>query len=133
MQQKDVSQTHSDILQGQRKIVYALDDNGEYKRVPSSGWEAEELVTQDANDWFDQQATEALSEYQRGQCSILKFHMFKRRMDAETLSQATGIWLWRVRRHLRAGGFEQLKSSLQQRYAEALGASVEQLLIIDSQ
>lgn len=133
MQEKEVSQTHSDILQGQRKIVYALNENGEYQRVPSSGWEAEELVTQDANDWFDGQADAALSEYQQGQCSALKFHMFKQRMDVETLSQATGLWQWRVKRHLRANGFEQLSASLQQRYADAFGLTVQQLLTVDRQ
>lgn len=128
MQKKEVPQTHSDILQGQRKLVYALNEQGEYCGVPTSGWEAEELVTQDANDWFDEQAELARKECETRRASTLKFHMFKHRMDIPTLSQATGIWQWRVKRHLQLGGFESLPVRLQQRYADALGSTIEALL-----
>ena len=127
MREQDVPQQHSDILQGQRKVVYAVNAQGEYERVPSSGWEAEELVTQEANDWFDSQALAAKIEYQQQRFSSLKYHMFKQRMDIPTLSQATGIWQWRVKRHLQYQGFERLKPSTKQRYADAMAMDIAQL------
>jgi hypothetical protein len=43
------------------------------------------------------------------------------------LSQVTGIWQWRIRRHLRPANYARLPERLKQRYAQALGLSVEQL------
>ena len=43
------------------------------------------------------------------------------------MTQATGLWQWRVRRHLRPEIFQQLSPALLQRYADALGLSVAQL------
>ncbi len=48
-------------------------------------------------------------------------------MDVELLSQTTGLWRWRVRRHLKPKGFARLPPALKLRYAEALGISVEAL------
>jgi hypothetical protein len=53
--------------------------------------------------------------------------MYRARMDVELLSQASGLWRWRVRRHLKPEGFARLPPALKLRYAEALGISVEAL------
>ena len=49
------------------------------------------------------------------------------RMDVALLSQATGLWRWRIRRHFRPEVFARLAPSLKRRYAEALDLSVEAL------
>lgn len=127
MRDDEVPLEHSEVLQGNHKLVYAINEKGEYHGVRTSGWEAEELVTQDANDWFDAQAELAKEEHRQAKASTLKFHMFKKRMDVPTLSQATGIWQWRVKRHLRYDGFESLPQKLQLRYAEAMGSTIDEL------
>jgi hypothetical protein len=53
--------------------------------------------------------------------------MYRARMDLELLSQSTGLWRWRVRRHLRPAVFARLPLALRRRYAETLGVSVEAL------
>jgi hypothetical protein len=53
--------------------------------------------------------------------------MYRARMDVELLSQTTGLWRWRVRRHLKPAGFARLSPALKLRYAEALGISSEAL------
>jgi hypothetical protein len=42
-------------------------------------------------------------------------------MDLALLSQTTGLWRWRVRRHLRPDVFARLSGGLRRRYARALG------------
>jgi hypothetical protein len=53
--------------------------------------------------------------------------MYRARMDLALLSQATGLWRWRVRRHFRPQVFKRLPPALRQRYAEALGILPEAL------
>jgi hypothetical protein len=48
-------------------------------------------------------------------------------MDAGMLAANTGLWRWRVRRHLKPAVFARLKPDLLQRYAEVLRIDIEQL------
>jgi hypothetical protein len=52
-------------------------------------------------------------------------------MDVPLLSQATGLWRWRVRRHFKPHVFARLPLSLWRRYADALGITVEVLEKVD--
>jgi hypothetical protein len=52
-------------------------------------------------------------------------------MDLALLSQTTGLWRWRIRRHFRPQVFARLSLALRQRYADALGLSLEALGRID--
>jgi hypothetical protein len=53
--------------------------------------------------------------------------MYRARMDVDLLSQTSGVWRWRVRRHLKPAAFARLPLALKSRYADALGISVETL------
>jgi len=48
-------------------------------------------------------------------------------MDVPLLSQVTGLWQWRIRRHFRPDIFRNLSAGLLRRYGDAMGLSVEQL------
>lgn len=110
-----------------RKALYALDASGHYAAVPSSGWDAEAVVTGAAVDEYRRLAEAARLRAARGESSPLEFHMYDRRMDLPTLAQTTGLWRWRVRRHLRAEVFRKLPERLLRRYADALGISLQDL------
>jgi hypothetical protein len=112
---------------GHSKALYALDQDGHYQIVPSNGWEAEEIVLDQAIDEFKRLAAEAHAAAKSGSGSPLQYHMYARRMDPVLLADLSGQWQWQVRRHLRPGAFERLAAPRQQRYAEALGLSVSQL------
>ena len=62
-----------------------------------------------------------------GVSSPLEFWMYERRMDVALLSQTSGFWQWRVRRHLQPDHFAALSPSQLARYADALGLSAEAL------
>ncbi len=130
MKKDDVPQDPSQIHAGIRKLLYAVDEQGEYGGVKSSGWDVENYVTLAAVDELKRQADEALARAQAGKASTLEYHMYARRMDPATLSATTGIWTWRVNRHLRADVFPKLSEALHARYAFAMGISVEELRVL---
>lgn len=131
MRERDVPQENNASLAGQRKVVYAVADDGKLRLTASSGWEAEEVATRHALDDLGRRAQDARARALAGTASPLEYHMYRARMDVALLSQATGLWRWRARRHFRAGVFARLPLSLRERYAEALGISVEALSRVD--
>jgi len=131
MRERDVPQEGNATLAGHRKAVYAVGDDGQLRLVPSRGWEVEEIVTRQAVEDLERRADQARGRALAGAASPLEYHMYRARMDVAMLAQATGLWRWRVRRHLRPQAFEQLSVSLRRRYAEALGITVEALGRVD--
>jgi hypothetical protein len=123
----EVPQDQAGALEGQRKAMYAIDSDGKYAVVPSTGWEAEDAVLQQAIEYFTKQAADALARYYRGEASPLEFHMYNNRMDVTLLAQSTGIFKWRVRRHLKPAVFARLPARDLDRYCEALGIAAAEL------
>jgi hypothetical protein len=127
MRERDVPQEGNRTLAGHRKAVYAIAEDGKLRLVPSRGWEVEEIVTRQAVEDLEKRAMEARRRVLAGESSPLEYHMYRARMDVELLSQTTGLWRWRVRRHLKPKAFARLPPELRLRYAQALGISVEAL------
>jgi len=127
MRHDEVPQDASAILQGERKALYALDQDGRYTVVPSSGWGAEETATAMAVAAYAQAAAEALARARAGQASPIEYHMYHHRLDSPTLAQETGLWHWQVKRHLRPGPFARLRERTLRRYAEVFGMTIDEL------
>ena len=131
MRERDVPQEGNASLGGYRRGVYAVAEDGKLRLVASRGWEVEEIVTRQALEELERRAQAARARCLAGQTSPLEYHMYRARMDVVLLSQATGLWRWRVRRHLRPQVFARLSPALRQRYAEALGIALEALGQLD--
>jgi hypothetical protein len=131
MRPDEVPEQSAPLLEGQRKAVYVVGPDGHYLIAQSGGSEAEITVTEEAVAWFAKLAEEARQRAQRGETSPMEYHMFRLRMDVPTLAQATGLWRWRVRRHLTAKGFARLSPKLLAGYADALGLNSAQLQSLD--
>jgi hypothetical protein len=131
MRDRDVPQEGNATLDGRRKAVYAVAEDGKLRLVPSSGWEVEEIVTRQAVEDLERRAEAARARVLAGETSPLEYHMYRARMDVTLLSQTTGLWGWRVRRHFRPRVFERLPQRLRLRYAEALGIALEALGRVD--
>ena len=127
MDLEQVPQEGNATLDGQRKLMYARDAQGRVVTTPSRGWEVEEICTTHAVDSLIEQATAARARVLAGSASPLEYWMYARRMDVALLSQTSGFWQWRVRRHLQPQHFVRLSDSDLARYAEALGLSVDTL------
>lgn len=127
MQLGDVPQEGNATLGGHRKLMYARDASGASVTVGSQGWEAEEICTLHAVDALVQQADAARERVRAGSASPLEYWMYARRMDVPLLSQTSGFWQWRVRRHITPAGFARLTAAQRARYAQALGLSAPEL------
>lgn len=127
MREDEVPQEGNAVLEGHRKAVYAVGADGKLRVVESRGWEVEEVVTRQAIEDLERRAEDARRRFRAGETSPLEYHMYRARMDVALLSQVTGLWQWRIRRHFRPKIFAQLSQPLRQRYADALGITKEEL------
>lgn len=127
MEAHEVPQEGNRTLAHHRKAIYARDANGRMVIVASRGSEVDEAVTLQAVGRLEGFAQEARARAVAGQTSPLEVWMWTLRMDVPLLSQVTGIWQWRIRRHFRPQVFARLAPALLARYAEALGLAPEQL------
>ncbi len=127
MLDSEVPQEGNSTLGGHRKAMYARGADGKLHIVQSAGWEVEEIVTKQAVDDLLRLTENARQRVLAGQTSPLEYHMYRVRMDVPLLSQASGIWQWRIRRHFRPAVFAGLSASLLATYADAMGMTVDQL------
>jgi hypothetical protein len=127
MKTDEVPQDVAQAYAGNRKLLYAVDERGDYAGVKSAGWDVENYVTLAAVDAINRWRDEAWARAKHGETSPLEYHMYRRRMEPATLSAATGVWRWRLARHMRPKTFAKLSDGLLQRYADVLGISVEEL------
>lgn len=126
MRVEDIPQDDS-ILEGHRRACYARDANGQYVVATSRGWEVERLANELAVASVHESIEQARRDVLTGKLSPLAYHMACCHMDARMLATASGIWTWRVRRHLRPEVFAKLPEAVLARYADALRVEVAQL------
>lgn len=127
MDLENVPQEGNKTLGGHRRAVYAKDENGRIIVVASRGWEVEEIVTSQAVEEMRALTEAARQNVLNGLSASLEYWMYARRMDLPLLSQATGIWRWRIRRHFRPHIFASLPSHMLARYATALNLTINEL------
>jgi hypothetical protein len=128
MKVKEVPQDNTvEYYEGVKRACYAVNDEGRYVIVPSSGWEAEELMNRMAVDELAVNLEETRKAVLAGQKSPLAYHMERRQMIPDILGKTAGIAAFRVKRHLRPEIFARLKDSLLGRYAQALAITIEEL------
>ena len=127
MDKQSVPQDESATYGGLRKLLYAVDENGKYTGVQSSGWEAESFSTELAVTELQRLRDDAWQRARAGHASPLEYHMYRNRMDFDTLVMVSGVWRWRVRRHFKPQVYARLSDKTLARYAEAMGVDIEQL------
>lgn len=127
MLEKDVPQDAGIFQEGQKEVCYAVDEEGRYRLVPSAGWEPKIIVNDQAWDLLTEQLDQVRQKVLNGELSPLAFHMAKNQMDVTLLSQYSGIFRWRVRRHLKPAIFTKLKKPVLELYATLFKTTFEKL------
>lgn len=127
MNVSEVPQEGNVTLGNHRKALYAKNTEGRMVLVASCGSEVDETVTLQAVARMQCEAEAARQRCLAGQAAPLEYWMWTQRMDIPLLSQVTGIWQWRIRRHMRPTVYARLSNALLDRYAQALGLTVNQL------
>ena len=126
MRVKDVPQDDADT-DGLRRGDYALDENGRYTVVATSGWEVERAANEIALLAVDREVERAWQSVRDGRRSPLAYYMAQAMLTPGVLAEGVGLWRLRVAWHLRPRGFAGLSDTLVERYAKALGLTAEQL------
>ena len=132
MKVKDIPQDDIKTFRGfGTKALYAVDENGQYTRSPTSGWEVEEVVLRDVVDDFAKSAEDAKSRVFRGETSPIEYYMNKNYMDLPALARGMGVAKWRVKRHFNPNAFDKLNQKMLERYADFFKIDVHTLKNIE--
>lgn len=128
MKKKEVPQDNEGLQEDKlRDLCYAVDEDGNYITVKSSGWEPKNAAMKQAWEEIHIRVEEARQKVLKGECSILAYHMEKNIMAVKLLSQYTGIPKRKIRKHLKPEVFEKLRPGILQKYAEAFNITIENL------
>ena len=125
MKISEVPQDEIKTLQGVKKALYAVDDQGNYTRATTSGWEAEEVVLIQVIDDFEEKARAAALRVRSNETSPIEYLMYKKWMDPLTLAQAMGLYRWQVKRHFKPHVFNKLDDKTLNEYARIFRVSVD--------
>lgn len=132
MKKEDVPQYKDSKLNSfTREVVYVKDENGEYTKELSAGWEVKSNALEGAWDGIKERIEEARQKVKNNEASPVLFYMEVRLMDLPVLAGYTGFWKWKVKRHMKPKVFNKLSEKKLQKYADAFEISVEQLKNID--
>jgi len=124
MKISEVPQDEIKTLQGVKKALYVVDDQGHYTRATTSGWEAEEIVLNQVIEDFDEKAGQAAARVRNNETSPIEYFMYRKWMDTLTLAQAMGLYRWQVKRHLKPAVFKKLDDKTLSEYARIFGISI---------
>lgn len=122
-----VPQEGNRTMGGHKRAMYARDADGRIVIVASAGSEVDETVTMQALELISEQTETARQRVVAGETSPLEYWMYAQRLDLSQLSQVSGFWKWRIRRHFQPQRFAKLSGDILQRYADVMGITVEQL------
>lgn len=132
MKKNEVPQDNADMLEGKfQEPCYAVDEDGKYITVPSVGWEAKNVVMQQAWDHIRKRVKEVKRKVDEGKLSPLAYHMEKQQMDPKLLGSYVGLKKKKVKKHLKPSGFDDLSPEMLASYARALNISVDELKCTD--
>ncbi|MGD0278822.1 MAG: hypothetical protein ABSC11_05910 [Smithella sp.] len=127
MKINEVPQDETSFYEGNKRACYALNDEGKYVIVPSSGWNAEDVVNGLAVDELKNRLEETRQKVIKGLISPLAYYMELRQMTPEILAKTAGIFSFRVKRHFHPKIFAKLKSPVIKRYVLALAITEQEL------
>ncbi len=127
MKKEQVPQDLGPLGKITKEVCYATDSSGKYTTELSTGWEVKKEALDVA--WQDVKAriANAKQKVLNGEASPVLFFMEYRLMDAGILSDYTGFWRWRIKRHLKPEVFKKLSEKKLQKYADAFNTSVADL------
>lgn len=127
MKKQEVPQDHG-LTEGLPiDICYALDENGNYVKVVSSGWQPKTDAMLQAWEVINDKIEEVKQQVLSGELSPIAYYMEKNLMDVKLLADYTGFSKRKVRKHLYPGRFIKLDEKKLERYAEVFGIKVEML------
>ena len=110
-----------------KEVTYAVDPDGRYELVSSSGWEPKNISNHQAWEVIAAEVEEVRQKVVEGRLSPLAYHMSRNLMDISLLAGYMNMFRWRVKRHFKPQVFNKLNPEILKKYADLFKISVEQL------
>ncbi|MEW5802666.1 MAG: hypothetical protein AB1847_11260 [bacterium] len=124
---KDEVPQDEGLLGAWHEVSYAVDKDGKYVQVHSSGWEPANAANNLAWQKIHQEVEEIRRQVERGDLSPLAYHMARHHMNIGLLAQYTHQSRRKVKQHLTLKGFKKLSSREMKLYADIFDLSIEEL------
>lgn len=128
MKKDEVPQDKSSLSENKiTEVCYAVDEMGNYTQVASKGWTPKTIVQNETLQIIEERISEAKENVRSGIASPISYFMELNKMDLTILSDYTGYWKWRIKRHFKPKVFSKLSQRALKKYADAFDISVEEL------
>ncbi len=132
MKKNEVPQDNEGLHEGKfRDLCYAVDEDGNYVAVHSTGWTPKNAALKQAWAEVNDKIEEIKNEVIAGKLSPLAYHMEKNIMEVKLLSQYVGIPKRKIRRHLKPKYFNNLDLETLQKYADLFNITLDELKTIN--
>jgi len=128
MKRNQVPQDDEQLFEGRtREVCYAVDDDGHYVQVLSTGWDPKNAALRQTWDAINEEAQEILRQVQKEEISPIAFFMAQGLFDIKLLSDYTGLPKRKIKTHLIPETFHRLDQETLQIYADVFNVSVDDL------
>ena len=132
MKKKEVPQDDEGLMEGKlRDLCYAVDENGKYVQVYSTGWEPKNAAMKQAWEEINKKVEATKRDVLKGRLSPVAYFMEKNIMDTSILAQYLEITKRRVRKHMKPKIFQKLDPGMLKKYAETFGITIDELLTLN--
>jgi len=127
MKVAEVPQDKGMIGEYGHEVCYAVGDNGRYTLSPSLGWDAKNIVNDQAWTAIAEETRRMHALVQSGKLSPIAYYQAKHQMDIGLLAHYVALANWRVKRHRRPEIFLRLPERILRKYATVFGVSTADL------
>lgn len=109
------------------ELCYAVDENGNYTTVQSSGWDVKTVALDESMALIQERIERTKKNVLEGKVSPIAYFMEVNKMDLNLLASFVGIHRWFVKRHFNPKRFQKLSAKTLKKYADAFEISIEEL------
>ncbi len=128
MRKKEVPQDDAGLMEGKmRDLCYAVDENGKYVQVFSTGWEPKNEAMKQAWNEIREKVEHTRQKVLEGKVSPVAYYMEKNIMSISLLAQYLELPKRKVRKHLKPGVFRKLDKKILEKYAETFTITIDEL------
>jgi len=128
MKHNQVPQDDEQLFEGRtREVCYAVDDDGNYVQVLSTGWAPKNAALRQTWEAINEEAQEVLRQVREGTVSPIAFFMTHGLFDIKLLADYTGFPKKKIKAHLTPQAFRLLDQETLQIYADVFNISVDDL------